>query len=429
MEPTRFDRFTRSVAGPHPTRRGRPLGGAALPASAIALLGGSSDRPPGATPAATPVSQTDAIIAICQQAMAEQELRSVIVRVTIDGQELITEAFGESMTGVPATKDMHFRNGAVAISYIAMLLLQLVDEGKVTLDDTLDAWYPDFPTADKVTLRSLITMTSGYPDFVPDAEFQAAFFADPFREFTTQEQLDFAFQSPPHFPPGENWSYAHTNIVILGMVLEKVTGKQLAEQMQDNLLTPLGLDNTFTLATPEIPEPALHAFSGERRAALGIPSGTRFYEESSFWNPSWTLAQGSIQVTNIYDMTATAEAIGAGTTLSPASHEEMIAPKLLGFGAPLEGCPTCHTLDEAYSYGLGVVISGEWILQNPLFGGYGAIEAVLPSDKIAIAVSTTFSEKGFGDDGAYLHSRASWTIFAQIAALLAPDKAPAVGRT
>ena len=74
------------------------------------------------------------------------------------------------------------------------------------------------------------------------------------------------------------------------------------------------------------------------------------------------------------------------------------------------------------------MISGEWILQNPLFGGYGAIEAVLPSDKIAIAVSTTFGEEGFGADGAYLHSRASWTIFAQIAALLAPDKAPAAGR-
>jgi CubicO group peptidase (beta-lactamase class C family) len=212
------------------------------------------------------------------------------------------------------------------------------------------------------------------------------------------------------------------------MVLEKVTGQTLAESMQDRLLTPLALDNTFSLATPEIPEPALHAFSGERRAALGIPNGMRFYEESSFWNPSWTLAQGSIQVTNIYDMTATAEAIGAGTTLSPESHAEMIAPKLLGFGAPLEGCLTCHTLDEAYSYGLGVVISGEWILQNPLFGGYGAIEAVLPSDKIAIAVSTTFGEKGFGEDGSYLHSRASWTIFAQIAALLAPDKAPAVER-
>lgn len=428
MEPTRFDRLTRSVADHSLTRRSALLGGSALTASVIALQGRAAARAQEATPAATPVSQSDAIVAICQTVMADEDLRSVIVRVTIDGRELITEAFGESMTGVPATKDMHFRNGAVAISYIAMLLLQLVDEGKVTLDDTLDAWYPDFPTADKVTLRSLITMTSGYPDYVPDDKFQKAFFADPFREFTTQEKLDYAFSSPPHFPPGENWSYAHTNIVILGMVLEKVTGQPMAELMQDRLLTPLALDNTFSLATPEIPEPALHSFSSERRTPLGVPKGARFYEESSFWNPSWTLAQGSIQVTNIYDMTATAEAIGTGTTLSSASHAEMIAPKLLGFGAPLEGCLTCHTLDESYSYGLGVVISGEWILQNPLFGGYGAIEAVLPSDKIAIAVSTTFGEKSFGEDGSYLSSRASWTIFAKIAALLAPDKAPAAER-
>jgi hypothetical protein len=55
----------------------------------------------------------------------------------------------------------------------------------------------------------------------------------------------------------------------------------------------------------------------------------------------------------------------------------------------LEGCPACHTLDEVYNYGLGVVLSGSWILQNPLFGGYGAVEAYLPSKKIAIAVVTT----------------------------------------
>jgi hypothetical protein len=123
-------------------------------------------------------------------------------------------------------------------------------------------------------------------------------------------------------------------------------------------------------------------------------------------------------------MTTTAEAIGTGTLLSPESHEAMTAPNLLGFGAPLEGCLTCHTLDEAYSYGLGLVISGEWLLQNPLFGGYGAIEAYLPSDRIAIAVATTFNEAGFGEDGSYLHSRASWEIFAAIASYLTPEKAP-----
>ena len=73
---------------------------------------------------------------------------------------------GESITGVPATKDMHFRNGAVAISYVATLLLQLVDENKVSLDDRLSKWLPDIPNADRVTLGQLALMTSGYRDYV-----------------------------------------------------------------------------------------------------------------------------------------------------------------------------------------------------------------------------------------------------------------------
>ena len=103
----------------------------------------------------------------------------------------------------------------------------------------------------------------------------------------------------------------------------------------------------------------------------------------------------------------------------------MVEPRLLGFGAPLAGCANCHTLDEAYAYGLGAVLSGDWILQNPLFAGYGAIEAYLPARKLAIAVATTFGEESFDAQGNSLHSRASWDIFAAIGALLAPEAAPA----
>ena len=83
---------------------------------------------------------------IVRDYMEEAHLKAVIVRVTIDGQEIVTEALGESMTGVPATTDMHFRNGAVAISYMSTLLLQLVDERVMTLDDKLSIWLPDLPT-------------------------------------------------------------------------------------------------------------------------------------------------------------------------------------------------------------------------------------------------------------------------------------------
>ena len=103
--------------------------------------------------------------------MEHQDLNAIIVRVLIDGQEVVTAALGESLTGVPATPQMHFRNGAVAISYIATLLLRLVDQNVVTLDDPLTAWLPDLPDADRVTLRMLANMTAGHPDYVPNAQF------------------------------------------------------------------------------------------------------------------------------------------------------------------------------------------------------------------------------------------------------------------
>src|SRR5215213_1331277 len=115
-------------------------------------------------------AQAAAIVALARDAMGRYDLKAVIVRVTIDGQEVVTEALGESMTGVPATTDMHFRNGAVAISYVSTLLLRLVDQKVVTLDDPLATWMPDLPDADQVTLRMLANMTAGYPDFVQNSK-------------------------------------------------------------------------------------------------------------------------------------------------------------------------------------------------------------------------------------------------------------------
>ena len=82
---------------------------------------------------------------IVRDTMAQAHLKAVIVRVTVDGKEVVTQAVGESMTGVPATTNMHFRNGAVAISYVSTLLLKLVDQHKVSLDDKLSKYLPEIP--------------------------------------------------------------------------------------------------------------------------------------------------------------------------------------------------------------------------------------------------------------------------------------------
>jgi CubicO group peptidase (beta-lactamase class C family) len=385
--------------------------------------------PRQATPiAAPPVVQAAEIVAMARAAMAQHHLQAVILQVRIADEELVTAALGESMTGVPATADMHFRNGAVAIAYMTTLLLQFVDQGLVSLDDPLAAWLPDLPDAERVTMRMLANMTAGYPDFVQNAQFQTEVYANPFRAWTGPELVAIGLSTPRRFAPGTNWDYSHTNYVILGQALEAIGGAPLDRLLQTLVLDPLGLVDTRSATTAAIPSPVLHAFTSERRAVLGIPPGKRFYEESTFWNPSWTLAPGAVQTTTIADMAASAVAIGEGTLLSPESHQAQIAPDLIGFGSPLEGCPACHTLDTAYSYGLGVVLSGPWILQNPLFFGYGSMMAYLPSRQIAIAVATTFAEEAFDEQGDNPSSRVSWTIFAAIAALLAPEDAPVATR-
>jgi CubicO group peptidase (beta-lactamase class C family) len=362
-----------------------------------AACGPSPDRAATATASNDVDNRAARINDAVQGLIAEHDLGAVIVQVTDHGRRLFTQAYGESMTGVPATADMHFRNGAVAAQYMSTLLLRLVDQGRVALDDPVGKWLPGLPHASDVTLRMLAGMTSGYPDYVGDALIEALY-ADPFHTFTQEELLDYAFTQPHLFTPGTNWSYAHTNYVVLGMILQQVTGEPLDAALSRDILKPLRLRDTVDPGSPEIASPVLHAFSSERREALRIPTEQTFIEESTFWNPSWTFAKGAIQTTTISDMTRTAIGLGEGRLLSRRSYEEQIDPHL-GFGHPQDGCANCRTLNEAYGFGLGAVRNGEWILQNPALAGYAGVEAYNPTTKISVAVVTTFTERSFDEHG------------------------------
>jgi CubicO group peptidase (beta-lactamase class C family) len=210
--------------------------------------------------------------------------------------------------------------------------------------------------------------------------------------------------------------------VLLGLALEKATGQEMSKLLSDKVLRPLGLTNTVDSLTPEIPSPVLHAFSSERRTFLEIPAGTSFYEESTFWDPSWSITRGAIQTTTIYDLEATAAGIGSGRLLSADSYRKMVSTDLRGKTHKQPGCPTCDAMNNVYTYGLGIVISGNWLLQNPLMSGYAAVEAYLPSQKIAIAVAATYAPEAFDDQGNY--PNAADVLFRRIGAELAPDDAP-----
>jgi CubicO group peptidase (beta-lactamase class C family) len=368
-------------------------------------------------------TQASAIGKIAANAMKTYHLKAVVIKVTKGGNLVTTQAFGDSMDGVPATTAMHFRNGAIAFEYLSTLLMEFVDEHKVTLNDTIERWMPTLPEASKVTLKMLANQTTGYPDFETDPAWLAAFNADPFHIWTFNERLKYAFARPVVFAPGTNWSYAHTNFMILGEILAKIGHEPLDTLLREKVLDPMGLTNTTSTETSDIPSPVLHSFSSERRVALGIPPGHSFYEEATFWNAQWGTPIGANETTDINDLATTAVEVGTGALLSRSSYHAMTDPNLLGFGNTQPNCaPICFKQINVYNFGLGVVRSGSWLLQDPLLSGEGTTEAYLPSQKIAIAAVVTLLPGAFDSQGNYTNP--SEQIFRAIGAYLAPNDPP-----
>ncbi|MFP3991194.1 serine hydrolase domain-containing protein [Streptomyces sp. E11-3] len=365
---------------------------------------GHQDRACAATPKAH--GQARKIAKIVRQTRKELGLNAALVKVTVHGREVVTTATGETMTGVPATTDMHMRVGGVAIGYLTTVLLQLADEGRVSLDEPVSRWLPRLPHGDKITLRMLGSSTSGLYDYVTDPGFLEAVHDDPFRQWTPRELVAISTGEPLWYEPGTNWSYSHANFVLLGAALEKITDTRLDRLLHQRIMRPLGLRETRNAFTPEMPRPVLHAFSTER--------GT--YEESTFWNPSWTIAPGAVLTSDICDVARSAEAIGSGKLISREAYRTLLNPGTVGKGGPTETCPAtvCRAQTEATHYGLGMVVRNGWVFQNPVFNGYGEVMAYLPEKGVAIAVATTTGPSSPAGNTAE-------AVASRIAAALTPD--------
>lgn len=369
--------------------------GATLPAGAFVSPASASPSPSAAAaPSAEACvsspgpAQGDArkVLAIARQAQREFGLNSVILKVSSGDRDVLTTALGESMTGVPADPSMHFRTGSVAIVYMGDVLLQLVEQGKASLDDPVARWLPDLPHGSEITLRMLADSTSGLHDYVTDPTFLKELEAAPFRAWTPAQVTGLVTGKPLLYEPGTNWSYSHANFALLGAALEKISGLPLDRLLSERVMKPLGLTETTNQSTPQIPEPVQHAFTSER--------GT--YEESTFWNPSWTTAPGAVLVQNICDLDRSARGIGTGKLLSAQSFKTQLDPGTIGLGHATSTCPAtvCQlTNTAAHHFGLGLIVVNGWILTNPSFSGYAAIQAYLPAQKLAISVSVTQGPK------------------------------------
>ncbi|EFK11160.1 beta-lactamase [delta proteobacterium NaphS2] len=336
-----------------------------------------------------------AILALVANAMEQEKLNAVLLGITVEGEELLTLADGESMTGVPTTANMHLRNGSVAVAYMGSLLYRLVDAGIVKAGDAVGKWLPDLPESQNVTLEMLINGTSGYPDYVPMDAFLEKFYANPFYQWSPEELIALGLSEAPRFAPGRDWNYAHTNFVILGLALEKAAGRSFGELMQEYILTPFGMTQTEAPDTPSIPQPVLHSYTDERGP----------YEDATFWNPSWTLARGAVQTSTIRDTLIGFRAVGRGQGLTPASYQAMLAPHTAGmkFWTP------------KFYYAQGIVFDHGWLTQAPSFGGLFGTAGYFMDKDIAVAVWCTKSIESKTE------GNTASVIFKQLTAILTPE--------
>jgi D-alanyl-D-alanine carboxypeptidase len=311
------------------------------------------------------------IEAMVREAMPELGLRATIMRVDTGEQPLVDAGFGNSMKGVPASPRMYFRIGSMAIPYLINLLLQLQDEGKLSLDDKLAKYRPNFPEANEVTLRMLADVTSGYPDWVQFNEpFQQVLFENPFRQWTSNELLHWAFTQPVACPPGTCFHYAHTNFAILSQVISQVTGRPISKLMRERVLEPLGLYHTQISRYPAMPGEALHSYTGER----GV------YEDATFWSPSWTIGDGTVMTSPMADVVRGAREIGRGALISAKANAERIAPTSVG---------KIPKFTKHLYYALGITLANGWEFQNPFIDGYTGVSAYLKAQDISVGIVTT----------------------------------------
>ena len=172
-----------------------------------------------------------------------------------------TFRFGSRVLGgdeLPATSD-HYRIGSITKTMTSTVILQLVQEGELSLDDPISKYRHDVPNGDTITIAELLDMRSGLAGYTEDPVFGRAVDEDPQRIWSPDELLAMAFSAPASSSPGTTWHYSNTNYVLLGLVMEDVTGQTVPELFQERLFDPLGMDSTVMPALDDASIPAVYA--------------------------------------------------------------------------------------------------------------------------------------------------------------------------
>lgn len=295
----------------------------------------------------------------------------------------------ESQTPVDAN-DL-FGVGSITKPIVATTVLQLQQEGTLSLNDTLSQWLPDWankiPNGDRITIRQLLGHTSGIRDYTTEPDLIERFTSDPTalsQQYTTPELLAYIEGKPALFEPGQDFFYGNSNYVLLGEIIEKATGSTLASQLQQRIFEPLGMNHTFFAPQEQITR------GNVTHSYIDLDGDGQLDDLNE--NLSWASAAGGVISTGA-DIAKFSQALFQGELLAPATLQRMIhdSSNIELFGSL-----------ESHRYGLGVESGrlsniGEFLGHAGATVGWQSDMAYLPDRQITAIALATASENSSGD--------------------------------
>ncbi|MFA6979978.1 MAG: serine hydrolase domain-containing protein [Ignavibacteriaceae bacterium] len=289
--------------------------------------------------------------AVADKVMMEKGMPGLIAYIAVEGEgELyISRGVGNLATSEPMNINNYFRVASVTKTFTTETVLILADEGKIDLGKTIGFYLPEYslPGKDTITIRMLGNMTSGLIEFMSDPVLIAAYYnSQGTAKFTPEELIAPVLNSQLMFTPGTHYFYCNTNTVLLGMVIKKVTGKEVKDVFAEKIFRPLGLTHTFWPETNFLPSPYHHAYTN----LLGPPNA-----DVTYYGNSWGNSAG-ILISNLADLKIWAK--------------ELSEMKLLSASAKLErfkiGSPEAH-------YGFGLELYGNLVGHAGAIVGYNSM--------------------------------------------------------
>ncbi|MEU9253874.1 serine hydrolase domain-containing protein [Streptomyces sp. NPDC048270] len=346
---------TPALAGP---AHGAPTPGPSASSAAPSPDGAAAF--PELTPAVA--AKLDAAI---RQVLRESGVPGVIVGLWAPGKGSYVRTFGtaDKATGSPMETGFNIRIGSETKTFTVTALLELVDQGKLALDDTIGTYVSGVPNGDRITLRELAGMRSGLFNYSLDEDFNKALAAGPTRPFTPQQLLGYSFRHPVQFEPNAKWQYSNTNLILLGLVVEKVGGKPLQEFIREEVLEPAGLRKTLFPTDAHFPDPHPQGYTDDTTGKI---------VNATDWNPSWAWAAGAM-ISDLMDLRSWARTVATGTLLTPATQAERLKT------TSIDGIPGA-------GYGLGIFNVQGWIGHNGSLPGYETLTVYLPEAQATMVV-------------------------------------------